>query len=780
LVLERDGVERYAPVLRQAGAAVYEETAASCEELVESGRYDLALFASWQTAEELLGVVRRGRPDCRVVVDVADLQLLRDARRSLGVSGLLGLDYGADLVSELNIYAAADGVLTASEKEAGLINDLVVDGRRAFAVPDFEDMPRSPYRIGLREGIAFVGGFDDLGNVAALEFLCQEVLPAVRSELLARHPVTVVGAGLANAAAGHVDGLDCVRVVGWVPSLAPYIARSRITVVPFLHGAGASRRVVQALTVGTPSVATSIAIEGLPLEDGQHLLVADDAQSFARSIERLLTENALWRQLERAGRSQVRRSYSVSRVRRSFVEALEVILSRACRSTAVPEPADGREWRSTQKQRKIARRLAEIVEHQALPASTAPSQAEEPARRPDLDAGPTNPPPTLQMSTEQRALRLIAFYLPQFHPIPENNDWWGEGFTEWTNVTGADPLFSDHYQPHLPGDLGFYDLRLTETRIAQAEMAREYGIAGFCWYHFWFHGKRLLERPFDEVLASGEPDFPFCLCWANEPWSRRWHGREEDVLQSQTYSKEDDLAHIRWLIPVLADHRAVRIDGRPIFSIYQGRNLPDPRRTIEMWREEVTRAGLPDPFLLTVETAWDQDWDATVVGFDAKVIFRPQFSLLREAPRLAVPTHPKLEVYRYEYAWPLLAKPPDVTYPFYETVCPRWDNSPRIGPRGVVLHDATPEAYGQWLTLTMRRALQRPPENQLVFINAWNEWGEGAHLEPDRKYGRAFLEATASALSNASLTMVAHSSTGGKGASSSRPGLVGRAAQEAK
>ncbi len=219
--------------------------------------------------------------------------------------------------------------------------------------------------------------------------------------------------------------------------------------------------------------------------------------------------------------------------------------------------------------------------------------------------------------------RAIAFYLPQFHPIPENDQWWGKGFTEWTNVIKARPLFKNHYQPHLPADLGFYDLRLPETRKAQADLARQHGIHGFCYYHYWFNGKRLLERPLDEVLTSGQPDFPFCICWANENWTRRWNGEDQDILIKQTYSSEDDLNHIRTLIPYFRDHRYIKVNGRPLILIYRVSSLPHPAQTAAIWRREAIRAGFPDLYLCTVVSLGTLDFDPASIGFDSAVDFPP-------------------------------------------------------------------------------------------------------------------------------------------------------------
>src|SRR6266581_5637616 len=221
--------------------------------------------------------------------------------------------------------------------------------------------------------------------------------------------------------------------------------------------------------------------------------------------------------------------------------------------------------------------------------------------------------------------RVIAFYLPQYHPIPENDAWWGRGFTEWTNVTKARALFRGHYQPHLPADLGFYDLRLAETREAQAELAREHGIHGFCYYHYWFNGRRLLERPFDNVLASGKPDFPFCLCWANESWTKAWDGCG-DYLIEQQYSELDDRRHMRWLVKAFDDKRYIRIDGKPLFLVYRASDLPDSLKTTTIWREEAKKSGVGEIFLAAVESNFPEERrDPTKLGFDAAVEFQPDW-----------------------------------------------------------------------------------------------------------------------------------------------------------
>lgn len=358
-------------------------------------------------------------------------------------------------------------------------------------------------------------------------------------------------------------------------------------------------------------------------------------------------------------------------------------------------------------------------------------------------------------------VKAIAFYLPQYHPIPENDKWWGNGFTEWTNVTKAKPVFKSHYQPHLPADLGFYDLRLPEVRQAQADLAREYGIYGFCYYHYWFNGKRLLERPFNEVLASGKPDFPFCLCWANENWTRRWDGEEQEILMEQKYSAADDREHIKSLISAFKDPRYIKIDGKPLFLIYRSNSLPDPTLTQKIWREEVSKAGLPGIFLCTVISLPILNFDPTLINFDGAVEFQPNWQHL---PSLERPLWRRLrkrllasfeskdphylnKIRDYSALAEEMMNRPDPKYKVFPGITPGWDNSARRKSSANIFHNSTPEIYGRWLQFVIKKSIERFEEGQqLVFINAWNEWAEGNHLEPDIKWGHDYLKATHQAL----------------------------------
>jgi lipopolysaccharide biosynthesis protein len=359
--------------------------------------------------------------------------------------------------------------------------------------------------------------------------------------------------------------------------------------------------------------------------------------------------------------------------------------------------------------------------------------------------------------------RFIAFYLPQFYPTPYNDEWWGKGFTEWTNVVKGRPHFKGHYQPHLPADLGFYDLRLPEAREAQAVLAREYGIHGFCYYHYWFNGKRILERPLDAVVASGEPSLPFCICWANESWTRAWKGHLDTVLMQQSYSPEDDLAHIQSLLPVLSDDRYIKVDGKPLVLVYRIELLPNPQATVEIWRREAERFGLPGIFLVSIESNYV--FGATSpseFGFDGVVRFQPNFTPLSISPvRAAVvktirERYPRLhstirnlklewkddKVYDYAALYRRWKDSVGGSERRFECVTPMWDNSARRNRGATIVTNSSPQLYEQWLREAVQRSVPDSDQQATVFINAWNEWAEGCHLEPCQKWGHQYLEVT--------------------------------------
>lgn len=348
--------------------------------------------------------------------------------------------------------------------------------------------------------------------------------------------------------------------------------------------------------------------------------------------------------------------------------------------------------------------------------------------------------------------RIIAYYLPQFHPIPENDVWWGKGFTEWTNVGKAKPLFKGHDQPKLPADLGYYDLRISKVREDQASMAKSYGIEGFCYWHYWFgDGKQLLEKPFEEVLESGSPDFGFCLAWANINWGGLAYGdKYERLLIEQTYPGIDDYTkHFYKVLPAFLDKRYIRIDNKPIFTIYNPVGLPDSNEFIELWNKLAKENGLDGIYFIAYQHF---NYPYKTAGFDALTPPSPSHLFMRVKYKFIDRLVNKLFKYRYNQlryrSWALrnifthrqIVDASDYSdipkeVKFFPSCSPNWDHTPRSGNKGQVIVETDPELFYENLKNCYKRIETNKEDEKLIFIKAWNEWAEGNYLEPDQKIG---------------------------------------------
>lgn len=348
--------------------------------------------------------------------------------------------------------------------------------------------------------------------------------------------------------------------------------------------------------------------------------------------------------------------------------------------------------------------------------------------------------------------RIIAFYLPQFHPIPENDKWWGKGFTEWTNVGKAKSLFRGHYQPRVPADLGYYDLRVPETRKAQADLARSYGIEGFCYWHYWFgNGKRLLERPFNEVLESGDPDFPFCLAWANESWKGFAHGLvNRNVLIEQEYLGIDDyVKHFYSVLPAFKDHRYIKVDGKPLFMIYKPLATSEISLFIETWRKLAIKNGLPGIHFVAHSSDVRESLDTIMnMGFDAINVLRLRNYLHIKRSNLHK-LYDKVNNQFFHrptaYSYARVAKyfcnyEVDKNEHIYPSLISGWDHTPRSGYHGLVLTDFSPKEFAKHMAEVLKSVESKEEEHRIIFLKSWNEWAEGNYVEPDLKYGTQFLE----------------------------------------
>ena len=369
--------------------------------------------------------------------------------------------------------------------------------------------------------------------------------------------------------------------------------------------------------------------------------------------------------------------------------------------------------------------------------------------------------------------RVIAFYLPQYHPIPENDKWWGKGFTEWTNVAKAKPLFPGHFQPKIPADLGFYDLRIPEVRIAQAELARKAGIEGFCYYHYWFSSdKQLLQRPFEEVLHSGEPDFPFCLCWANHDWyNKTWSDGgivvEQKLLIKQEYNHNDYVAHFHHLLPAFRDKRYITCDGKPIFVIWHYEDIPNVREFISLWQDLAVNNGLKGIYFvancfamdvkqLTISSVFRKevppspDYNRILdLGFDAinlkgarraESLVQSRLKYLMRFINRKVFRKETLSICHQKDINKYLFNEDDRKEFVFPTLFPNWDHSPRSGKRARIYVDSTPEHFGEQIDIALSLIQNKEDEHKILFLQSWNEWGEGNYVEPDIRYGHGYLD----------------------------------------
>lgn len=347
--------------------------------------------------------------------------------------------------------------------------------------------------------------------------------------------------------------------------------------------------------------------------------------------------------------------------------------------------------------------------------------------------------------------RIIAMYLPQFHPTDENNDWWGPGFTEWTNVAKARPLFKSHYQPHIPADLGFYDLRLPEARQAQADMAARYGIEGFCYWHYWFgNGKLLLEKPFSDVLKSGEPNYPFCLSWANHSWKKKlWSadGIGDRLLIEQLYPGEEDIInHFQYVLTAFNDSRYIKINNKPMFGVFAPLEHPHMKLFIDIWNQLAVENGLDGIYFVGHGNIRNRE-EILSLGFDAFNDVTMFDILYNENPirRFYMKVRARLLgwpiTYRYKDAMKYWCHKESKYTNTIPSIFPNWDHSPRSGKKGIILTDANPKLFRQHVMEVLDLIKDKPVEERIAFIKSWNEWGEGNHMEPDLEYGRGHLEA---------------------------------------
>ena len=368
------------------------------------------------------------------------------------------------------------------------------------------------------------------------------------------------------------------------------------------------------------------------------------------------------------------------------------------------------------------------------------------------------------MENKKKA-RVIAFYLPQYHPIPENDKYWGKGFTEWTNVAKAKPLFRGHYQPHIPADLGFYDLRLPEVREAQAELARDAGIEGFCYYHYWFgNGKMLLQKPFEEVLRLGKPDFPFCLCWANHDWTTKTWVKGNMVVNNPMIAKQeylgekDDIKHFEYCLPAFKDHRYIRIENKPVFLIYDPLNFPNVKTFMDTWNKLAKENNLDGIYFIGITTGRLSSYKSVInLGFNGvcrncrwEAEANATGSRFRRRVQSLLGWYLGLSLMKYDYnrVVKYYNTSENKIENCYTVITPGFDRTPRAGRRAGIYVNSTPNNFEKHVREIVDSIQKKDAEHRVIFLSAWNEWGEGNYMEPDLKWGHGYIDALKSVIEN--------------------------------
>jgi GT2 family glycosyltransferase/glycosyltransferase involved in cell wall biosynthesis len=716
----------YTETLQKKGVeCVYSPYVTSAEQYITQNghRFDFVVISRVDAADKIIDLVKEFAPKAKIIFSTIDLHFMRLLRAAQLSGKDEDLAYATKAQEiEINVIQKADCTLVVSDVEKQLLVRLVPDAR-VMVVPFPTDLHEPQRKFAERQDIVFLGGFMHKPNVDAVLFFADEIWPLI-SPVFPEARFIIAGAD----APKEICNLASYTIVvkGFVEDLAQFYEFAKLSVAPLRYGAGIKGKILTSLGHGVPCVATNIAAEGIGLVDGTNIQIANTPKEFADKVVKVFTSAELWSALSKNGQDWIRENYSRQVVSSRLLDVFKKIEIPQETTSIAKEEAPAKEI--------TINAFEDIYKSLFSVASNQDNQCYVPLSKSGF-------------LLKEAPVKLVAFYLPQFHPIPENDEWWGRGFTEWTNVSKAIPQFMGHYQPHLPGELGFYDLRNPDILIRQVELAQIYGVYGFAFYYYWFNGKRLLEKPIDRFHADKKIDFPYCIIWANENWTRRWDGKENEVLISQEHTPENDFNFIKDIKHFLKDKRYIRIDGKPVLLVYRVQLLQNPADTAERWRQYCRAEGIGEIYLMAGQVYGFEDPRET--GFDAAFEFPPHnvpFQSIRNSVRILNPAYDG-HILRYQDLVDYYSRRiTDFPYELFKTVSPGWDNEPRKPGKGVTFAFSTPELYRQWLMSACNYTLRKEKEKRFVFINAWNEWAEGAYLEPDRRFGYAYLQETRKAL----------------------------------